>query len=423
MTVPRRTVLAGLGLGAAGLLAGCGTGSRGTVRVGVVWSGAELAEFRRALRRFSAEEGWDVSVVSLGDDAGPLLAGQVARGFAPEVAILPQPGLVTGSGRLGDRLEDLSAVPRPEQVAPLWSRLARDRDGVTRGVWYKTTHKSLVWYRKDVFAERGLTVPATWPEWLDLAGRLAGDGTLAPFGLGAADGWILTDWFENVLLGRHPEAFEALTDPDARWDQQPVRDALGLLADLWSPRGSFPGGIRRALQTQFDDSMLDVVVRRNAAMVVGADSAYTVARQYPDALEQLAWFPVPAPPGGRTPMLVGGDLAVLLRDSGSGARRLVEWLGRPAAAEGWAADGGFVSLSPEVTRYPAAYGSELVRQVRDGGDRHGFDLSDRLPPGGLTGGDGRGLWRILQRFLAALARGDRRSAVEDALAELTEAAA
>jgi ABC-type glycerol-3-phosphate transport system substrate-binding protein len=417
-------VLAGLGLGAAGLLAGCAGDSRGTVRVGVVWSGAELAEFRRALRRFTAAEGWDVSVVSLGDDAAPLLAGQVARGFAPEVAILPQPGLVTGADRLGDRLEDLSALPPPDGVSPLWRRLAEDRSGVLRGVWYKTTHKSLVWYRPDVFAGHGLAVPHTWSEWLALVRGLAAEGPLAPFGLGAADGWILTDLLENLLLGLDPGTFEGLVTGAVAWDAPPVRTALELLAALWSPPGAFPGGIRRALQTQFEDSMLDVVVRRDAAMVVGADSAYTVARQFARPVPPLRWFRVPAPPGGRQPLLVGGDLAVLLRPASRGASRLIRWLAGADAARDWAADGGFVSLRPDVTTYPSQYGTALTRQVRDGGGAYGFDLSDRLPAGGLTGGDGKGLWRILQRFLADLGRGiDPGPVVDDTIVALTAAAA
>jgi alpha-glucoside transport system substrate-binding protein len=137
----------------------------------------------------------------------------------------------------------------------------------------------------------------------------------------------------------------------------------------------------------------------------------------------IDWFPVPAPPGGVPPVVVAGDMAVLLADAGPGGRELVEWLALPEAAVDWAAYGGFVSLRPDVTGYPVQYRSTLLDDVRRGGpDGLGFDLSDRLR-GGLSGGDGRGLWRLLQRFLAELGRGgDAGPAVEETVAALVAAA-
>jgi alpha-glucoside transport system substrate-binding protein len=137
----------------------------------------------------------------------------------------------------------------------------------------------------------------------------------------------------------------------------------------------------------------------------------------------MDWFPGPAPPGGVPPLVVAGDLAVLLANAGPGGRELVEWLALPEAARDWAAYGGFISLRPEVTDYPAQYRSTLLDEVRLGGPNgFGFDLSDRLR-GGLSGGDQRGLWRLLQRFLAELGRGgDPGQAVEETIAALVAAA-
>lgn len=412
MTVPRRAFLGGLGLGglglggvglaglgASGLLTGCADDGDllGTVRVAVVWSGAELAAFRDALRGFTRDRRWAVSVVSLGDDAATLLTGRTARAVAPDVAVLPQPTLIRDS----DRLEDLSGQPRPAGVAPMWNTLAEDRREVQRGVWFKTTHKSMVWYRPDVFAEHGLAPPATWSEWAELCDRLRRAG-VTPLALGAADGWVLTDWFENVLLGRYPETFAALA-AGGRWDSPQIRETLDVLARLWSPPGTFPAGPGRALLSQFGDSVLDVV-RDRAAMVLGADFAYPIARRFgPD--RPLDWFPVPADPPGAAPVLVGGDLAVLLRPAGSGGRQLIDWLAGPDAAAGWARAGGFVSLLPAVTDYPAVY-RDLPARVRTG-PALGYDLSDRLT-GRLAGGDGRrGLSWVLQGLLRGLGRRER----------------
>jgi ABC-type glycerol-3-phosphate transport system substrate-binding protein len=184
------------------------------------------------------------------------------------------------------------------------------------------------------------------------------------------------------------------------------------------------GGPGRSLLVQFEDSVLDVAQRRRAAMVLGADFVLPVVRRLAPKAQPMDWFPVPRPPGGVPPVVVGGDLAVLLAGAGEGGLPLVEWLARPEAARDWAADGGFVSLRSDVTEYPVQYRPELLGQVRNGGpDGFGFDLSDQLAGSSLSGGDGRGLWRLLQRFLAELGRsGDTAQVVKDTVAELVAAA-
>jgi len=185
------------------------------------------------------------------------------------------------------------------------------------------------------------------------------------------------------------------------------------------------GGPGRALVVQFEDSVLDVVQRQRAAMVLGADFVLPVVQRLAPDAPPVNWFPVPPPPGGVPPVVVGGDLAVLLAGAGPGGHELVDWLSRPEAARDWAAAGGFVSLHSDVDvpDYPEQY-RPLLDQVRHGGpDGLGFDLSDRLAGSGLSGGDGRGLWRLLQRFLAELRRGGETGrVVEDTVRQLVAAA-
>jgi ABC-type glycerol-3-phosphate transport system substrate-binding protein len=423
MPVSRRTALAALGLAALGPLAGCGDELRGTVRVGVVWSGSELATFRRVLRDFTTSQLWGVSVVSLGDDVGTLLAGRVARAVAPDVAVLPWPGLVAAASAQVQELPNLT----PPGVSPGWRALASPGGGPPRGVWYKATHKSLVWYRPDVFRRYRVEPPTDWAGWRELRETFAARG-LAPLSIGAADGWVLTDWFENVLWGLDHWTYGQLAAGKGAWDSSSVVRTLELLAEVWTPAGTrtetLPGGPGRSLLVQFEDSVLDVAQRDRAAMVLGADFVLPVVRRLAPKAPPLDWFPVPAPPGGVAPVVVGGDLAVLLAGAGEGGLTLVKWLARADAARAWAAAGGFVSLRPDVTEYPDQYRPELLGQVRNGAPSGlGFDLSDQLAGSSLAGGDGRGLWRLLQRFLAELGRGGEAGRViDDTVRQLVAAA-
>jgi alpha-glucoside transport system substrate-binding protein len=357
-------------------------------------------------------------VVSLGDDVGTLLAGRVARAVAPDVAILPWPGLVAAAS---DRVQELPNLT-PKGVSSSWRALASPGGGPPRGVWYKATHKSMVWYCPDVFRQYGVEPPADWASWLEIRDTFAAGG-LAPLSIGAADGWVLTDWFENVLWGLDDVTYELLARGERSWDHSSVAQTLKLLADLWTPAGLL-GGPGRSLLVQFEDSVLDVAQRGRAAMVLGADFVLPVVHRLAPEAPPMDWFPVPRPRGGVPPVVVGGDLAVLLAGAGEGGLPLVEWLARREAARDWAAAGGFISLRSDVAGYPAQYKKELLDQVRTGGpDGFGFDLSDRLAGSSLSGGDGRGLWRLLQRFLAELGRGGETGrVVEDTVAQLVAAA-
>jgi alpha-glucoside transport system substrate-binding protein len=384
------------------LLTGCGTRRRGTVRVAVVWSGWELTAFRRVLDGFTRAYDWNVSVLPIGDDINALLGAQVARAAAPDVALLPRPGLVQ---EYQDRIVPLG----PEVTAPFpepWRRLVTTPDGAVRGIWFKTAHKSMVWYRPDVFARRQLAEPRDWAGWQQVNDALARAGE-SPLALGAADGWVLSDWFENVLLGLDPDRYHRLAETGLGWRAESVPEALRLIGEMWATPGIFPGGVDRALLTQFEDAVVDVCNRGRAAMVVQGDFAYPVIGRYagPPPV-RMSWFPFPAPPGGRRPVVAGGDIAVLLRQSRAG-EDLITWLASAEAAEIWAEEGGFISVHRGVNRdvYPPAYTQALLDEVRDGMDgRVAFDLSDQLT-GRLGGGDGRGLWRVLQDFLAEVAAG------------------
>ncbi len=441
MTVPvsRRTALAALGLAALGPLAGCGSDLRGTVRVGVVWSGSELATFRRVLLGFTESQRLGVSVVSLGDDAGALLTGKVARAVAPDVAILPQPGLITADP---DRLADLSDVPGLSGIPQRWRDLATWKEQEL-GVWYKATHKSLVWYRPDVFRRCGVAPRTPGRSGLRSGRRSPTPGSRHCRSAPPTAGCSPTG--SNVLWGLDQCTYEELAAGRGSWRSPSVKCTLELLADVWSPSWALPGGPARSLLVQFEDSVLDVAARERAAMVLGADFVLPVVRRLAPEAPQVDWFPVPAPPGGVAPVVVGGDLAVLLVDAGPGGRELIEWLATADAARGWAATGGFVSLRKDVVDYPPQYRPQdrlqLLDQVRQGApggpadstvsppqkcprasDALGFDLSDQLS-GGLSGGDGRGLWRLLQRFMAELGRGgDPGRVVDRTVTDLVAAA-
>ncbi|MGV9598384.1 hypothetical protein ACWDR1_17100 [Streptosporangium sandarakinum] len=422
MRMNRRRALAALsGLAAAGLT---GCSAERPLRVAVVWSGWELARFRRVL------EGEPATVYSAGNDIAALLRKPVAPAATPDVAVVPQPGLI-GDPEICARLRPLAS-----QDPPFWRDLVRCADdGRVRGVWFKVAHKSLVWYRPEAVA----SPPAGWEAWLELCRSRAASGR-PPLSVPAADGWALTDWFENVLLGLAPDLYGRLhlLDP-ADWGDERVAQAFIRLAELWAVPGLVPGGGRRALVTQFHDAILDVFRYGRADMVAGPDFAWPVIDRYRSPGREARWFRFPCSAGERPPLLVGGDAVVALASSGERGERFVARLTGGEMRERlapWARAGGFLSLGaglrdddyPAPVRPLARELRELAEPGRSGAHATGrsiaFDLSDQLG-GALAGGDGQGLWRVLTDLFAAVAVGgrDHEEAARTAHAAAVEAAA
>ncbi|MEU5962457.1 extracellular solute-binding protein [Micromonospora parva] len=394
----RRTLLRAAAVGASALAAGCSGGSR-SVQVAVVWSTSELDRFREVVAGYPAP----VQVVSAGNDIDAFLRARHLAGTSPDVAILPRPGLVTEYAQRGW----LSPVrPSTRYAVPAGLSELLTAEGQRYGVWVKAAHKSLVWHLPSMLP----VPPANWDELVRLTRELGAlarrDGGPAPLAIGAADGWVLTDWFENVLADVAPESYNALARADADWQGSAVREALDRLAGLWSIDGAFVGGGRRALLTQYEESVIQVVHTRRAVMLVGADFTADVADPFQRGPQAPVTFRFPGASSGGGPLIVGGDAAVAFADARGGVE-LVEWLTRADSFQPWLRSGGYLSPNTNVTidSYRDRVAQRLAEEMRTPGTLR-FDLSDQLP-GPFTGSDGVGIWRIMQGFFADVTDGVR----------------
>ncbi|MER7894402.1 extracellular solute-binding protein [Micromonospora sp. NPDC094482] len=410
----RRTLLRAAVAGTATAVAGCSGGER-AVQVAVVWSGTELERFREVVAGYPAS----VQVVSAGNDIDAFLRARHLAGTSPDVAILPRPGLVTEYAERGwlSPLTPAAGYAVPGDLGDLLTV-----DGQRVGVWVKAAHKSLFWHLPSVLPQP----PTSWDELVALTRRLGARARRglgpAPLAIGAADGWVLTDWFENVLADVAPDGYDALAGPDADWQGAPVRDALDRLAEIWSVDGAFPGGARRALLTQYEESVIQVVRARRAAMVFEGDFVDDVVHRFQRDSAGPSTFRFPGTQPGGGPLIVGGDVAVAFAGADAGVE-LVRWLTDAVAFRPWLRAGGY--LSPNITvpldGYADPVRRRLAAEMRTA-DTPRFDLSDRLP-GPFTGSDGVGIWRMMQDFFADVTSGvPAAEAVRRATGQLAAAA-
>ncbi|MEU5805853.1 ABC transporter substrate-binding protein [Streptomyces sp. NPDC047718] len=374
------------------------------LQVAAVWTGPEQANFEKVLKEFEKRTGATVAFVPAQDPIVTFLGTKIAGGQPPDVALLPQVGALTAAVK-NKWVQPLG----PEAKAQLdanysdgWKELGSVA-GTPYGVYYKAANKSLIWYNAKAFEAAGVKPPKTWKELLSVADTLSASGIPA-VSVAGADGWTLTDWFENVYLSQAgPQKYDQLARHEIKWTDESVRQALTTLAELFGRKDFLAGGPSGALATEFPKSVTQVFTggdRSAAAMVfegdfVGVNIAQTEAKIGEDALV----FPFPAV-GAKPPVVSGGDVAVALKPS-KGAQALLTFLASPDAAEIQARQGGF--LSPNKAVSLAAYPNDIQRGIAKAliaaGDDFRFDMSDQAPAA-FGGTPGAGQWKALQDFLA-----------------------
>ncbi|GAA0497328.1 extracellular solute-binding protein [Streptomyces sp. NPDC046215] len=373
------------------------------LKVTAVWTGAEQKGFTKVLDEFSRRTGAQVAFVPSGDDMSSFVGSKVAGGDPPDVAMLQQPGVLQEFGRKGwlKPLGSEATAQLNKNFTQGWQDLG-SFEGKRYGVYFKVSNKSLIWYNTAVFDAAGAKEPKTWAEFLRAA-QLIADYGISPVSVAGADGWTLTDWFENIYLSQAgPEKYDQLARHRIKWTDPSVKDALTSLGQLFGKKELLADGNDGAVQTPFPASVTQTFIggeEAKAAMVFEGDFAAANIISTKAAIGKDAKvFPFPAV-GARPPVVTGGDVGVVLKDSRA-AQALLTFLSSTDAARVWAKEGGFLSANKNLDL--AAYPNDVLRSIAgalvSAGDDFRFDMSD-LAPASFGGKPGQGEWKRLQDFL------------------------
>ena len=302
-----------------------------------VWQDAEADAFRAVLDRFEATTGATVTYTSTaGEDITAVLDRRIGAGNPPDVAVLPQPGLLERYARSGDILavDDLVGDTVRSGWAPVWQRLG-SVDGELYGVWFKAANKSLVWYSIGRFEDAGVVPPDDLAGLGKVADQFAADGVPA-FSLPGvpSDAWVLTDWFENLYLRlAGPDRYDALAEHRLPWTDPSVAETLRMMADLLSPARTVRVD---GPETDFPDSVGAVLsTDPAAAMVMEGDFVPGVVAGTTRAQLEIDAdvFDFPGLSTGVRYVVGAGDAAVLMRPS-DGGQALLRYLGVTAGRRG-----------------------------------------------------------------------------------------
>jgi alpha-glucoside transport system substrate-binding protein len=370
----------------------------GSVSVLAVWTGAEGESFQAVLDGFKEQQP-DVTVTyQSAKDPGQVLATSVEGGNPPDLAALPSPGLMRDfAGRGALKPIDFARDAIAENYSQSWLDLGTV-EGTLYGLFFKGANKSTVWYNVQAFTDAGIEAPADWDAFLSNAETLKSSGVPA-YSIGGADGWTLTDLFENIYLRiAGPEKYDQLTNHEIPWTDASVTEALTEMGKVLGDTDNIAGGTSGALQTDFPTSVTQVFAEPpKAAQVMEGDFVGGVISSETQAQPEEGFNVYAFPEIGDSGKVVmgGGDVVVMFKDSPA-AQALMTYLASPEAGEIWAGRGGFSSPNKNVD--PEVYPDELTKATATElaqAEVFRFDLSDLLP--GAFGGDA--MFTILQDFL------------------------
>ncbi|MCL3777263.1 extracellular solute-binding protein [Actinomyces sp. 186855] len=344
-------------------------------------------------------------------------AAQVADPVTADLAVVPQPGLITELVRAGLVTEAPEVVAANTELGweDVWAR-AGTVDGTLYAAPLMASVKSFVWYSPAAFARAGYEVPETWEDLLALTRQVVEDhpdGDVAPWCVGAADGattgWPLSDWLEDALLATEgTTAYDAWAGHEVPLDDRRAVQALNALGQLLLAEGHVAGGGQGAVTTTVEQAGEQLV--SGSCLMLHASSSFetllpagTVVTDGRDTrADGVSTFLLPSVDDGERAVLVGGDYLVALAHGSDAATAGAPSDARTAVmsyltSAQWAAErvamGGVASANRGArgveASSPVAEAASDILQSRQSVIR--FDASDMMPSQVGT----RALWDAL----------------------------
>ncbi|MEV6815531.1 ABC transporter substrate-binding protein [Micromonospora sp. NPDC051296] len=315
---------------------------------------------------------------------------RVDGGNAPDLAFIPQPGLLARfaeRGQLKAAGADTKAMAE-ENYSADWLKYSTV-NGTFYGAPLGSNVKSFVWYSPKMFQEKGWTVPTTWDDMIKLSDTIAGSGIkpwCAGIESGDATGWPATDWIEDVMLRTQtPEVYDQWTSHGIPFNDPKVAEALDragtILKNEKYVNGGF-GGVRSIATTSFQEA--GVPITQGKCALHRQASFY--ANQWPENTKVAEdgdvfafYFPAIDPAKGK-PVLGGGEFVVGFADRPE-VQLVQTYLASGEYANSRAKIGDWVSANKKVDLANVANPIDKlsVEILQDDSSVFRFDGSDLMP--------------------------------------------
>jgi alpha-glucoside transport system substrate-binding protein len=253
------------------------------------------------------------------------------------------------------------------------------------GIWHTVGLKSLVWYPKKAFEAKGYEVPETWDEMLALSEQIVADGG-TPWCIGiyeyGAQGWVGTDWVEDILLRTAPpETYDAWVRHDLPFDSPEIRHVFEIMGQIWLNDDYVYGGSENIATESFLDSPKHMFedppgcyLHKQATFI---PFYFPPGVRYGEDYDFFYLPPIDAEFG--KPVLGSGELLAMLNDRPE-VREVMRYLTTPEATQSLIEYGNFLSPNRKIPLdwFPTPEDLRYA-QIILGADTYRFDGSDLMP--------------------------------------------
>lgn len=354
----------------------------------------EQQRYEDAWKPFEDCTGIDI-VYEGSDQFEAQLPTRIAGGNAPDLAWIPQPGL------LAKLVSQGGVKPAPQAVAdnvdkyfnPAWKTYG-SVDGTFYGAPNSSNMKSFVWYSPKVFADKGYTVPTTWDELFALSDQMVKDGIKPWCGgieSGGATGWPATDWLEQVVLRQSGgDVYDQWVAHTVLFDSPEITKAMDTIAG-WMKNPDYVnagfGNVQTIATTAFQDAGKPILdgkcgMLQQASFYAAQWESFKPGATVAEDGDVFAFFlPQIDAAVAANPVVGGGEFTTAFSDRAE-VQAVQTYLSSPEYATARAAQpGGWVSANNAVPldTYTDAIAALSAKFLTDPAGVFRFDASDLMP--------------------------------------------
>jgi alpha-glucoside transport system substrate-binding protein len=386
------TLLLGAGLTLTACSSGGGSGSgssnSGTV---TIWSSVDppvQAGLEKKLNAELAASGSKIKIQwSTVTNINQLIITKIQAGGLPDIAYIPQPGVVAQMESLGaakplNSVVDMSALQQDLVPGVLDA-------GTINGLLGSANVKGLVWYNKPAWDAAGWKIPTSIPQLMALEAQMKAKGGTDPWCMGVgstgSNGWPATDWFETLMMKDYgPTVYNDWVTHKVKFVSPQVENVGSQFASMLFPAGDTYGGQSAIDSSQFGtagNGLFTTPAPKCWMYMQGSFITGFFPKNVQSSLDSsvgVFGFP-PATAGGQNPVEGGGDMITML-DTNPATEAVVKLLSQPQIGDDAAPSSSFISpyKNFNASLYPNTT-TRTVANIMVKADHFLFDGSDAMP--------------------------------------------
>ena len=382
------------------------TTSLGSIEVLGTW-GSEVDSFNAMMAPWVQQTGGKINFTGT-RDLTAILTTRIQAGNPPDIAILPNPGLMqqyASAGNLMPLNDMIDMTKIQQQYSSAWIDLGTMNNKLY-ALFIRAANKSMVWYDPATFTTNSWQTPSTWDDMIALSDNIVSANTTPkyPWAMGvesgAATGWAGTDWIAQIFLAQNGgDVYDQWVAHQIPWTDSRIKDAWDMWGQIVNTVGYVPGGATTVLATNFQDaSYWPFETPSQAAMYYEGDFVQGfITTQFPDLKAQTDYdfFPFPTINSQYEGALTGGaDLVVSFKDTPT-IRSFLGYVSSSEAQDIWVKLGGFISVNKgvSVNDYPDPISMKSAEQLL-GASLFRFGAGDSMPSAMQTA-----WWAAIQQYL------------------------